>query len=111
MEIREFVFRAMHDDPEDLSNETEEKARAIRAIRNSEIKNDGECREICAKFLYTEIALDGFGAADKLWVASAMSVRSQFLNLAEQFITEIIPSDTFMHDALYFFTQIREGRI
>ena len=106
MDIREFVFRAMHDDPEDLTELTEQKAEAIKSIRRSEIKNDPECRDICGRFLFEEIYVPSQPRGPIL-----VYDPDRWEPLAEHFITTILPSNTFYMDAILFFKDITEGAI
>ncbi len=103
MELREFIFREMHGKCPD----------PLRDLRKSEIKNDPESRELVARFLHDEIYYGELQATmpQSIFDTSYDIRRDEYLKLAEEFITEIIPSDTFMIDAIMFFGRIREGKI
>ena len=96
MDIREFCFRHMHsaDEPKD----------PMKKLRQAEIKNDPVCRDMCARFLFTEIWAEGREVLLK-YEANVWEP------LAEFFINNIVPSDDFMHECIVFFADIREGKL
>jgi hypothetical protein len=115
MDIREFVFRHMHGNKIEgtmtgriTTGRFAPKPAEDIGLRNSEIKNDPECRDLCARFLFNEIWLRGC-PNDKCYDEQGAAAR--FEPLAEYFINNIVPSLTFMEDALNFFNDIREGKI
>jgi hypothetical protein len=82
----------------------EEETEITKELRNSEIKNDPECREMCARFLFTEIFLEGKEPVDFVYDQNLWEP------IAEYFINNILPSDEFMHECISFFADIREGK-
>jgi hypothetical protein len=97
MDIKEFIFRHINDEPTDTGT----------ALRRDAMK-DPEAVELCADFLYHEIYLEG--------KEETIDDQSEYDAIrwecaATEFIEDIIPSDTFMLDALTFFSDIREGKI
>lgn len=105
MDIREFVFRQMHGRTESELPNGQNLTRTFDGLRKSEIKNDPECREMCARFLYTEIFLQG-----REEIEDFVYDQNIWEPLAEHFITTILPSNTFMADAILFFDEIRQGK-
>lgn len=100
MDIREFVFRHMHSN----SDADDEQKEIDLSIRNSEIKNDPECRDFCGRFLWSEIFHGG------LRIAIDQYSPEKWEPVAEYFINNIVPSNEFMHDCIAFFDDIRQGK-
>lgn len=103
VDIKEFVFRHMHGSTV-TGRTTSYKPNRTEVPREL---IDPEKVGACARFLFEEIYLEGKAAT----LDQAMAYDNDRWNkLAKEFITDIVPSNTFMHDALTFFNEIREGK-
>lgn len=89
MDIREFMFRNMHDNTP-----------AGKDTRKTIFQLDHEARDTCARFLWAEISPTTADYSPARW-----------LPLADYFIDNILESNNFMHDALEFFHKIRGEEI
>jgi len=108
MDIREFIFRHMHGT--ETGRATSDKPNAVeldRELRKCEIKNDPECRDMCGRFLWSEIYHGGLTEVGEVIYKYDPDYWEP---IAEYFINNIVPSNDFMHDCITFFADIREGK-